>query len=196
MEKIFCRVDETGQDTKGQLFIVGVANVSNLEQARNLAEQLEQEPLKQQRNGRSKGLRKWVKLKDEEQIAYVRLLLATNAFKGGLFYKVYSDTTRFQECTVDATIQSIKIYLSGRIAKVDVRIDGLTESERQLYAKNLRKAGLRTDKVRGGKDETDALIRLVDALCGFVRAAQTKQGRFAELLERAEREGFIIHIGK
>ena len=36
----------------------------------------------------------------------------------------------------------------------------------------MRKKGIRTEKVRGLKDERDEFIRLADAIAGFVRDAQ------------------------
>jgi hypothetical protein len=192
MERIFCRVDETGQDTQGKLFIVGIVNVVNLEQATSLAEQLEKRLLGRQRN---KGLRKWTQPKNEEQVAYARILITLTFFKGSLFYRVYRDINDYPQRTVEATAEAIKAYLDTRAPKVDVRVDGLTERECKAYAVSLRKAKLRTDKIRGGDDRSDALLRLADALCGWVRAAQTKT-EFAELLRRAEQDGFVIRLGK
>ena len=50
-----------------------------------------------------------------------------------------------------------------------ILVDGLARSERQRFARRLRQHRIVIDKVRGLKDESDALIRLADALAGFVR---------------------------
>ncbi len=51
-----------------------------------------------------------------------------------------------------------------------IYVDGLKKSKRQEYGSELRKLGIPTRKVQGvTKDENNALIRLADAVAGFVR---------------------------
>jgi len=54
---------------------------------------------------------------------------------------------------------------------------------------------IRVRKVRGvRKDESDALIRLADALCGFVRGAVEGQEAMQGLLEQGKRTGFLKEL--
>jgi len=55
----------------------------------------------------------------------------------------------------------------------------------------LRRSGVRAKKVRGLKDEADALIRLADAVCGFVRGATEGQPAMRVLFERGMQTGVL-----
>jgi hypothetical protein len=61
--------------------------------------------------------------------------------------------------------------------------------------RRLRHLGVRTRKVRGvRKDESDALIRLADALCGFVRAAIEGQEVMKKLFEWGKKKGYLKEL--
>lgn len=51
-------------------------------------------------------------------------------------------------------------------------------------------------KVRGARDETDILIRLADAVCGFVRAALEGQPDMRILLEEQLRVDLVREVSK
>jgi len=55
----------------------------------------------------------------------------------------------------------------------------------------LRQLGIVAKKVRGLKDETDALIRLADAVCGLVRGATEGQAAMRALFERGIQTGVL-----
>ena len=73
-QKFFCYVDETGQDTQGELFIVTVVTAS---QERN---QLRQACEDIERDSR-KGRRKWVKTTYSRRLAYIRQVLERPIFE-------------------------------------------------------------------------------------------------------------------
>ena len=79
--------------------------------------------------------------------------------------------------------------------KVTVLIDALPPQQTLVVGNLLRQAGVPVKKVRGVRqDENDALIRLADALCGFVRAAYEEQPEMLILFEKAIRQGFIKNL--
>jgi hypothetical protein len=62
---------------------------------------------------------------------------------------------------------------------------------------NYTNQGFTLGKWRGvKKDENDALIRLADAVCGFVRAAREGQATMQSLLEQAIRKEIIRDLSK
>lgn len=85
MQKLYAYVDETGQDTEGDFFIVSV--VVTAEEYEVLREQLEQI---EQATG--KGRVKWSRAKDAARVAYIERVLATPAFRGKLHYGVHHQT--------------------------------------------------------------------------------------------------------
>jgi len=61
----------------------------------------------------------------------------------------------------------------------------------QVVGLQLRRSGIHAKKVRGLKDESDALIRLVDAICGLVRGAIEKQPAMRALLDQGIQRGML-----
>lgn len=178
-QKLFCYVDETGQDTKGKLFIVAlVITADNVEPLREALERIEQ--------ASRAGALKWTKTSPARRAAYLQLVIENPLFKDVVRYAVYSAGTNYQELTTEATAKAI---LDKAEADYDasVFIDGLGKPERYAVAVGLRKRGVRVGKVRGLKDEADPLIRLADAMAGFVRLTlsgdQTMQGLYEQAMQ-------------
>jgi len=187
MEKIYCYVDETGQDTRGNLFVVSVVVTDqDRDRAIQLCEEIERET--------GKGKVKWIKTRYDRRLAYIRRILQEPIFRGRLHFAAYRNTRDYLWLTVVTVAQAIAA-LGQRMYKATVLIDGLPRSRQRWVGSHLRKMGVRVRKVRGvGKEESDALIRLADALCGFVRAAIEGQEVMRELFERGKREGFLEEL--
>ena len=77
-----------------------------------------------------------------------------------------------------------------------VYVDGLGKTKRHEYGRRLRRSGLPVRQIRGiAKDESNALIRLADALAGFVRDALTGEDEAAQALYKwAVRGKMILEI--
>ncbi len=187
MEKLYCYVDETGQDTKGDLFIVSVI-VTEAERDK-LREQLEEiERIT------GKGRRKWMKSRPKQKAAYIESVLQIPALKGKLNYAVYHKTIEYLSSTILTTARAITTHSKGEY-KVIVFVDGLPKSKVQWFGSELRHLRIRTEKVRGvRKEEADPLMRLADAIAGFVRAALLGSKDMVTLLEKAKREGHIREL--
>ena len=159
--KLYTYVDETGQDTRGQLFIVSVIVI-----------RAERDPLRQalqeiERSSRKLD-KKWKKSRPAQREAYMRAILNLEALHGSLYYSVYRNARHYVDLTIQSTAQAI-LHNIGASDQTTVLVDGLARSERRRFAQGLRSQGIPVDKVRGVKDESDILIRLADALAGFVR---------------------------
>lgn len=129
-QQLYCYVDESGQDTRGRLFVVSVVIAgSERDRLRDLCERIEQTSLK--------GVWKWTRVSRERQMAYARQMVAEPELRG---------------------------------------------------------KGIRTRKVRGARDESDALIRLADGVCGLVRAAEEGQPEMRRLLERGLQTGVLKDV--
>ena len=89
-EKLYCYVDETGQDTKGQLFIVSVAIVADDSQ-REIA--LQRCTAIEHKTG--KGRRKWTKTRHPQRASYIENILEEPLFQGQLYFSVYSESTDY-----------------------------------------------------------------------------------------------------
>ena len=162
-KKFYAYVDESGQDTKGSIFVVSVLV---LEQEREdickSLETLEKESGK-------KNL-KWNKSRPENRKAYIEGLLKISNLKGRIFFDIFSATKEYIELTSLATAKAILKKSEGDRYEVIVFVDGLKKKEIEVFTKGLRDLYIKTKKIRGvKKDENNAYIRLVDAICGLIR---------------------------
>ena len=75
-------------------------------------------------------------------------------------------------------------------------VDGLTDAKQCEYSTLLRQKVESFVNVRGvRRDESSSLIRLADALAGFVRDAQGEHSEGVVMLyERAQRVGAIVAV--
>lgn len=184
--KLFCYVDETGQDTQGRLFVVAVVVTDS-----------EREMLRQQCSAieaqSGKGQRKWVKSKYDRRLAYVQQILKIPALHGRLCFSASYDHANYLEATVQAVAGSLRLVESAEY-QATVLIDGLPRSEEREVGLQLRRLGVPVKKVRGAQDDTDVLIRLADAVCGFVRAALEGQPDMRSLLDEQLRLGVVREV--
>ncbi len=165
MPKAYCYVDETGQDTGGRLFIVAIIVLAKDRDDRLMrCERAEAES--------GKGKAKWGRARSAQRLDYMRRIIEDAAFRGCLCYAVSLETTLYDVATTQAIINAVQQQPSLKSHQMTVYVDGLSKTKRHWYARRLHQAGLVLDKVRGiNRDENDALIRLADAVAGFVRDA-------------------------
>jgi hypothetical protein len=186
-QKLYCYVDETGQDTMGEFFLVSV--VITATEREMLVKQLEEIE-----RVTGKGRRKWLQTRRSQRSLYITRILSLPLLRGKLHYAVYHDTTDYLARTVLATARAITVSAEGDY-KATVLVDGLPKSQTRWFGKELRQLRIRTEKVRGvRKGEADALMRLADGLCGFVRAALTGQEESITVLEKAKALGYLREV--
>ena len=189
VKKLYCYVDETGQDTQGKLFVVSVVVASNERDAlMKLCEKIEKES--------GKGKFKWGKAEKKLRLDYVKRIFKTKIFKGKLRYSVFRDTKDYDLATIVAVSKAIHFNEPAQGYTTLVYVDGLSKSKRHEYGSQLRKLGVPTRKVRGvTKDENNALTRLADAIAGFVRDALAKEQKDAEkLFELAKADKYLVEV--
>jgi hypothetical protein len=174
--KLYCYIDETGQDTKGDLFIVAI--IVTDDRRHELEECLRVLEL-----ASGKQRRKWLKTRDRERQLYINALVS-QLLPCAIFTKCYLRTAGavggYDELEVLATAQALNMYcqqnaISSNGYKVTITIDGLSKTVAVRMGSEFRKLGISTRKVIGRKDESTAIIRLADAVAGLMREA--REGR-------------------
>jgi len=187
MKKIYCYVDESGQDTRGKLFLVSVIITDKERKGLEaFLERVEGET--------GKGKVKWTESKNESRKRYIKMILSSSLLEGKLHYAFYENTTKYLTLTILTTARAITI-LSLKDYKAVIYVDGLPKSLTKFFGKELRHLEIKTEKVRGvRKEETDCFIRLADALCGFVRAAIEGQKDYKALLAKARERKLIREL--
>lgn len=162
MQKLYCYVDESGQDTKGQFFVVGVVVVVETE----AREAVEQQLLRLER--RVKKRTDWRHTSPTIKKAYLKAVLKLSELKGHLTYNIFKGTQDYDQLIAHTLIQAIHITTKQPV-QVTISIEGeLNDKKKSRITKALRAAQVRYRAVRGQRFDSGALIRLADACAGFV----------------------------
>ena len=180
MHKLYCYLDETGQDTQGRLFVVAaVITGDERDRVRRLLERLEYTS--------GKGQKKWSKATRAQRQAYMAPVLQAPALHERLFYARFTQTTTSLPCVLHTAALAMTTVAAGQDYRATVLIDGLQRAERFRVGVGLRHLQVAVRRVRGLRDESDAFIRLADAVAGFVRGHLEGRADVTPLFQEAIR---------
>lgn len=187
-KKLYAYVDESGQDTKGLVFVVSVLI---LEKER---EKISEELKKIETESGKKNM-KWHKSRHEYRKAYIEGIFKMESLRDRIFFDVFSDTKKYIELTSYATAKAILKKSGNDEYKVTVFVDGFKKKELDIFSRGLRDLKIRTKKIRGvKKDENNAFIRLVDAICGLVRDSQDKNEWADKALQKLKTKKLVSEL--
>lgn len=179
-EKIFCYVDETGQDTKGDIFIV-VAILSGKDKNK-----LEDFLTKTERSI-SKNKFKWNKTRLKDRITYLEIVLSSKQINKNIYFQRFKNSREYRDLTALTIAQAINGYVrenNFEKYQATIVIDGLTRTEQFRIAKTIRNLGIHTRKIRGARDESNAIIRSADMIAGMIRDADEGREQFKKIKEK------------
>jgi len=115
-----------------------------------------------------KATRKWQKTIPARRIAYLRrVAVISHAFL--LAYRAFSSQGEYIAQTGQAIVAAIRAVEAPSESTVIVTIDGLNPEARNQLRREISRLTPHSKKLRGGRDESSALLRLADALAGFIR---------------------------
>ena len=183
--------DESGQDTRGKLFIVASVMVAaeNGDKAHQFYKSLEKTS--------GKGKVKWASAKKDKRLAYLHTAIQEVGSLGVTFsYSIFNQTTDYDGATVEGVARAVH-RLRYSASRVYIHIDGLTEPKCSDYKIRLRRLGCRRVRdVRGiRKRQNDPLIRLADALAGALgESRKYPDSQLAKLLSQAEEDGILAEL--
>jgi len=186
--KLYAYIDESGQDTKGLLFVVSVLI---LEQEREIiCAELEKIEI-----ASGKKNTKWNKSRPEFRQTYIESLLNVAKLKDRIFFEIFSDTKKYITLTSFAAAKAILKKSGNADYKVTIFIDGFKKKEISVFTRGLRDLRIKTRKIRGvKKDENNAFIRLVDAICGLVRDKNSKNEWAEKTLAKLIKENLVSEL--
>jgi hypothetical protein len=170
MKRLFCYVDETGQDTLGKLFIVAIVVAENRRpELESILAEIETASRKHQR--------KWNKARDAARQDYIAALTARTV-PAMIYAKQYTHigTRDYDRLELRATAEALTLYREANGISADdydaaITIDGLSKTMVFQAGTEFRRLGVRTRKIVGNRDESSAVIRLADAIAGLEREA-------------------------
>jgi len=186
MQKLYCYVDETGQDTSGEMFLVSVIITEKEQQElRKKLEEVEKQT--------KKRFSKWVKTKKDIKQKYLQKIIETNLFRDRIFFAQYTQTKEYTEAIINCVAKAILRRATEKY-EANIYIDGLSRTERRKFASGLRKLKIKVRKVRGARDQSEIFIRLADAIVGFVRDFLEKEKYTEKLYQKATQRKIIQAI--
>lgn len=190
MQKLYCFVDETGQDTLGNLFIVtAVITEKEYGEIEKLLERCERQ------SGR--GKRKWTHTRMAEKIKYLDLVFASMSLKEKVFYQIYQNSKDYLNLTATFIVKTLNLYAQSRFLddyKAIVLIDGLNQREQEQVTRILRRSGIKTRTVRGLSDEASSIIRLADTIAGLTRESFEGNKVLQAKTHKLSQEKFITQL--
>ncbi len=187
-KKIYCYVDESGQDIQSQNFIVAVVVL--------LGEQVELLKWCEDREqDTGKGKLKWGTAKEDLRLKYLHVIFSDRRFHQALRYVINRKPVHPDVATIESIARAIE-WQAPPDYEALIYVDALAKTKCREYTMKLRQRGIKQKKVRGvRKDENNALVRLADAVAGFVRDIEEgRVGRAKILFEKAKQAGFLIEV--
>jgi len=185
--KIYAYVDESGQDTKGLVFIVSILVLENER------EKVSCELIKIEKESGKNNV-KWNKSRHEFRKEYIESLIVNENLRRKIFFDKFSDTKKYIELTSYATAKAILKKFKNNY-NATIFVDGFKKKEIEIFTKGLKDLRIRIRKVRGvKKDENNVFIRLVDAVCGLVRDSEDGNKWAKEMVEKLQKKGIIASL--
>lgn len=185
MATLFEYIDESGQDTGGFIFLVGIVIVDSLkEKILPVLEKIEIETKK--RNF------KWRPAHWRYRRAYAERIVDIDELKGALFCEIFRDNKEYLNMTATAAADALRQRKADRAV---VYIDGFRKTEVNKFKKQFRPSAKIPVKVSGvKKEENNALIRLADAVCGLVRDAHEGDKWAITAVRRLKRRDILTEL--
>ena len=189
MHKLYCYVDETGQDTLGKIFLVSIV-VSDQKEKDFLEGKLSDI---EQRTG--KKLAKWNSAPHRLRIDYLNEVFTLKKLKNNICYGIFKETKEYVALTTYTIAQSIHQKVTKNY-QATIIIDGLHKKDREKVSRGLKSLHIRYRKIRGAKDESSSLLRLADSIAGFLRDYIEDKKYAQEIFRRFKLSNFIEEIKK
>lgn len=173
--KIYCFIDETGQDLGSDIFIVvAVVVVSNLDETRI-------------------GNIKWHKSDYRYRIKFMEKSLSVDRKDLTVYFMKVKKPVFYYLPMVEILGRAISAN-SDRNTQAIVCIDGLDKSSAKKITNALRIKVSRVKLAKGVRDESEVLIRLADRWAGCIRMSLSGNEECTALLKRAEKKDLLKEL--
>ncbi len=183
MQKLYCYVDESGQDPKSEFFVV--VTIVSVEDQSYLRKQLEDiEDVAQTHK------LKWHKTIYDRKMRYLSLVLERKIAAGKVYAAHYKKPIPYFFPMIEILEKAIKEVAQGRYL-ARIHIDGIDKQKSQALTNALRASGISLRMVRSRRDESEPLIRLADMWAGCLRSALLKNKDAQAMVRRAQKEKYL-----
>jgi hypothetical protein len=110
-----------------------------------------------------------------------------------VFYTIYREQTNYIPLIARTIIKVILLKAYGNY-QATIIIDGINEAEQKRVKRLLKESHIRYKNVRGPKDESTALLRLADAMAGFLRDYHEGKSYADKLYRTFQMQEFICEV--
>lgn len=186
MQKLYCYVDETGQDPASRFFIV-VTVVSDQEQ-----DALRVRLLDAEKTAETNHL-KWHKTVHSRRMKYLSLVLERKIASGGVYIASYRKPIPYFFPMVVVVEKAIKRAAKGQY-RARVYVDGIDRQKAKELTNALRASKVSLQMVKGRRDESEPVIRLADMWAGCIRSAFLKHEDTGALFSKAKEQGYLTDL--
>jgi len=184
MKKLYCYVDETGQDANSKFFIAVVA-ISGDDQ------HILREKLIQIEKKAKTGHRKWHKSKPERRLAYLQQVLNERICENGVHFGSFPKPLPYFLPILEILETAIKSKAEKNYQTI-IFIDGIDKKKAAELTNALRIRGIKLSFIRTARDESEPLIRLADMWAGCLRGAFLEKKDEKEIYEKASRQNYFL----
>jgi hypothetical protein len=186
-KKLYCYVDETGQDTGSDVFIVVAVldfggqdlvrrELSNIEEATKVHK------------------RKWFNFRSPAKEEFLRTCTEKELPKGGTHYGAFKKPTDYFLPMLEVVERAIKRSTRNHPYRAIVYVDGIDKKKAKELTGELRTKGITLSYVRSARDESEPLLRLADRWAGCIRSGIEGSGSNLKLTSKAEKEGYLQKV--
>lgn len=188
-QKLYCYVDESGQDPASPDFI-SVAVVI----PREIKDTYQQQLLAIEQSVPTHGL-KWHKTKRKRGFQYLAAVLDQSIAKEETFIGYFQKPTPYFFPIVDTIENAIKqASVHHPQYKATVYLDGVDAQKAAQLTNALRSHDIRLRHVRSARDESEPLIRLADMWAGCARAASLGDKEAEKIITTAYDQHHLIIV--
>jgi hypothetical protein len=187
-QKLYCYVDETGQDSASDVFIlVAIVTDDDQDKLRQAIIEIEEEA----------GIvnRKWYSSRLERRTHYLNLVLRNKIADGNIFFGVFKKPLPFFLPLVAVLEKAIKIKAESNYT-ARILVDGIDHQKASELTLALRRQGISLRMARGKQDESEPLIRLADMWAGCIRSGLLELPKERDVKEIFDQAIRIHHIQK
>ena len=160
-QKLFCFVDETGQDTRSDYFIVvTIVSAGDQNAIKDALVRIEQQS--------KLGGKKWHKSRSPERESFLEQVLAARVAEGEVFFSRYRKPLPFFLPMLETITKAIQAVAEADYQAI-IYVDGIDKKKSRELTNALRLKGIKALHVRSARDESEPMIRLADRWAGCIR---------------------------
>lgn len=186
MQKLYCYVDESGQDTASDFFVV-VAVITEGDQ-QSIREHLE----RIERNAGT-NRKKWHKVRHENRMRYLSAVLEQKIAAGNVYVVHYKKPIPFFFPMIVLLEKAIK-QAAKEAHRANVYVDGIDDQKAKELTNALRASKISLRLVKSRRDESEPLIRLADMWAGCIRSSFLGNKDTRTLFKKAQESGYLKDI--